>query len=59
MSNFKIVLTTILYKGMVNDDNETCTLNVDVNVDNIKYYVGNHTSLSLETLPYCQGMCLV
>ena len=41
MSNFKIVLTTILYKGMTNDDNERCgMMNVDANVDDLKDYVG-------------------
>jgi hypothetical protein len=44
----------------MNDENERCKMmNVDANVDDLKYYVGNHTSLSLETLPYHQGMCLV
>jgi hypothetical protein len=40
MSNFKIVPTTILYKGMTNYDNETCMMNIDSNVDDIKDYVG-------------------
>ena len=41
MSNFKIFLTTILYKGMTNDDNETSIiLNVDANMDDLKYFVG-------------------
>jgi hypothetical protein len=40
MSNFKIVLTIILYKGMTNDDNERCMMNVDANVDDLKDYVG-------------------
>ena len=26
--------------AMMNDDNETCMLNVDGNVDDLKYYVG-------------------
>jgi hypothetical protein len=48
MSNFKIFLTTILYKGMVNDDNKRCSMtNVDANVDDLKYYVG--TSYILES----------
>jgi hypothetical protein len=25
---------------MMNDDNETCMMNVDENVDDLKYYVG-------------------
>jgi hypothetical protein len=32
----------------MNDDNETCMLNVDANVDDLKYYVG--TSYILESL---------
>ena len=40
MSNFKIVPKTILYKGMMNDDNETCMMNIDANVDDLKDYVG-------------------
>jgi hypothetical protein len=41
MTNFKIVLTMILYKGMTNDDNERCSMmNVDANVNDLKYYVG-------------------
>ena len=47
MSNFKIVPTMILWKGMTNDDNEKCMMNVDANVDDIKYYVG--TSYILES----------
>ena len=43
----------------MNDDNETCNMmNIDANVDDLKDYVGHHTSLSLETLTYCQGMFL-
>ena len=42
-----------------NDDNETPIMNIDANMEDLKYYVGHHTPLSLETLPYCQGMCLV
>jgi hypothetical protein len=37
MSNFNIILTTIPYKGMPNDDNDTCMMNVDANVDDLKY----------------------
>ena len=41
MSNFKIVPTMILYKGMVNDENERYnTMKVDANVDDIKDHVG-------------------
>ena len=40
MSNFKIVPTTILYKGMTNDENETCMMNVDSNLDDLKDYAG-------------------
>ena len=47
MKNFKRVMKTILYKGMKNDDNETCMMKVDANVDDIKYYVG--TSYILES----------
>jgi hypothetical protein len=32
---------------MMNDDNETCMMNVDANMDDIKYYVG--TSYILES----------
>ena len=40
MSNFKIVPTSIQYKGMTNDDNEMCKMmNVDANVDDLKDYV--------------------
>jgi hypothetical protein len=47
MTNFKIVPTMIIYKGMTNDDNERCIMmNVDENVDDLKYYVG--TSYILE-----------
>jgi hypothetical protein len=27
-------------EGMTNDDNETCMMNVDANMDDLKYYVG-------------------
>jgi len=37
--NFKRVSTNILCMEMTNDDNETCTMNVDANMDDIKYYV--------------------
>jgi len=37
----------ILYKGMMNDDNEMCMMNVDANLDDLKYYVG--TSYILES----------
>ena len=47
MSNFKIVSTTILYKGMKNIGNETCMMNVYENVYDLKYYVG--TSYILES----------
>jgi hypothetical protein len=48
MSNFKIVLTYILYKGMMNDENERCNMmNIDENVDDLKYYV--RTSYILES----------
>ena len=48
MTNFKIVPTMIIYKGMENDDNERCIMmNVDENVDDLKYYVG--TSYILES----------
>jgi hypothetical protein len=47
MSKFKIVLTTILLKGMTNDDNERCMMNIDANVDDLKDYVG--TSYILES----------
>ena len=47
MSNFKIVLTMILYKGMANIDNDTFMMNVDANVDDFKDYVG--TSYILES----------
>ena len=48
MSNFKIVLTMILYKGMTNEDNERCNMmNVYANVDDLKDYVG--TSYILES----------
>jgi len=40
MSNFNIVLKVILYKGMMNYDNEMCMMNVDANVDDLKDYVG-------------------
>jgi hypothetical protein len=47
MSNFKIGPTTILLKGMVNIDNDTCMMNIDANVDDLKDYVG--TSYILES----------
>jgi hypothetical protein len=37
---------------MMNDDNETCMMNIDANVDDLKDYVGTAYILSLETLPY-------
>jgi hypothetical protein len=37
MSNFKIITTTIPYKGMNNDDNGMCMMNVDANVNDLKY----------------------
>ena len=46
MKNFKRVLTTILKKGMVNDDNETSIiLNIDANMDDLKYYAGKSNIL--------------
>ena len=48
MSNLNIVLTSVLYKVMENDDNERCNMmNIDENVDDLKYYVG--TSYILES----------
>jgi hypothetical protein len=41
MSNFKIIPKMILQKGMINDDNERCSMmKVDANVDDLKDYVG-------------------
>jgi hypothetical protein len=40
MSNFKIVMTTILYKAMTNDDNEMCMMNFYANVDDLKDNMG-------------------
>jgi hypothetical protein len=37
MSNFKIIPTMIPYKGMTNDENEMCMMNVDANVDDLTY----------------------
>ena len=34
------VMTNILYKGIINDGIETCMLNVDGNMDDVKDYVG-------------------
>ena len=47
MSNFNIVTTMILSKGIMNHDNERCMMNVDENVDDIKDYVW--TSYILES----------
>jgi hypothetical protein len=38
--HFKRVPTNILQMETTNDDNETSIMNVDANMDNLKYYVG-------------------
>ena len=38
--HFKRVPTKTLYMEMTNDDNETCMMNVDANMDDLKAYVG-------------------
>ena len=45
--HFKRVLAKILYMEMTNDDNETCMMNVDANMENLKDDVG--TSYILES----------
>jgi hypothetical protein len=38
--HFKRVPTNILQMETTNDDNETPIMNVDANMDDLKYYVG-------------------
>jgi hypothetical protein len=41
----KRVSTNILYMKMTNDENETCMMNVDANMDDLNYYVGTSNIL--------------
>jgi hypothetical protein len=38
--HFKRFPTNILYMAMSNDENETFIMNIDENMDDLKYYVG-------------------